>query len=259
MAYEIRPMSFGEILDTGFRLLRNHFAPLMSIAALAYVPMGLSSLATTYLTAAGGEPDPAAVLPVLSVILGAIVALAITFPVMLTAQTALIGDVYLGRPTGAGAALRRAWRIFLPTVGTSLLASLIVGGAMLLLILPGFYFILAYWLFWQVMVLENVFGMAALRRSRDLMRGNFVRAIGIMLVGAVLPSVVSGGATWLLGGLPLLQTVVSTAIQAAGVTYAYVTAVVFYFDIRCRKESFDLEHLARLVESRSAAPALPTA
>jgi hypothetical protein len=34
-------------------------------------------------------------------------------------------------------------------------------------------------------------------------------------------------------------------------------AVVLYFDLRCRKENFDLEHLAQLVEG-AAAPAHPT-
>ena len=33
--------------------------------------------------------------------------------------------------------------------------------------------------------------------------------------------------------------------------FMFATAVVLYFDIRCRLESFDLEHLARMVEGRA--------
>ena len=33
MGYEIRQMSFAEVLDTGFRLLRNHFGLLVGLAA----------------------------------------------------------------------------------------------------------------------------------------------------------------------------------------------------------------------------------
>jgi len=35
--------------------------------------------------------------------------------------------------------------------------------------------------------------------------------------------------------------------------------VVMYFDIRCRKEAFDLEHLASLVDARGAEAAATAA
>ena len=37
--------------------------------------------------------------------------------------------------------------------------------------------------------------------------------------------------------------------QAAANAFGTAALVVLYFDIRCRKEAFDLEHLARQVES----------
>jgi hypothetical protein len=260
MAYEIRPMSFGEILDTGFRLLRNHFSPLMSIAAVVYVPLTLlGQTFRGYAEPGAAAPGADAAFSILGMSAGVLLVLSIGYPLIATAMTFALGEAYLGRAPEAGAALRRAWRILLPVMGTQLLALLITFGGSMLFIIPGIYFLFAYWLSSQVVVLEGVFGMAALRRSRDLMVGNKLRAFGVMLVPTILATVVDGGATWALGSLPWIQAVVSAFIQAAGVAYLYAVDVVFYFDIRCRKEAFDLEHLARLVEQRAADPAAPPA
>ncbi|MGH7786731.1 MAG: hypothetical protein ACRERC_07680, partial [Candidatus Binatia bacterium] len=260
MAYEIRPMSFGEILDTGFRLLRNHFGPLMSIAAVVYVPLTLFGQGLeSYAAPGAAAPGADSLLSILGMVAGLLLLLFVGFPLMGAAMTFALGEAYLGRAPEAGVSLRRAWRIFLPLMGTQFLALLIMFGAGLFFIIPGIYFMLAYWLSSQVMVLEGTFGMAALRRSRDLMVGNKLRALGVMLVPTILSTVVDGGATWALGSLPWIQAVVSAVIQAAGIAYLLAVDVVFYFDIRCRKEAFDLEHLARLVEQRAADPAAPPA
>ena len=41
MRYEIRAMSAGEILDTGLRLVRTHFVPLVGISAIVNVPLSI--------------------------------------------------------------------------------------------------------------------------------------------------------------------------------------------------------------------------
>ena len=41
MAYEIRAMSFAEVLDTGFRLIRDHFALLVGIGLVLYAPLAV--------------------------------------------------------------------------------------------------------------------------------------------------------------------------------------------------------------------------
>jgi hypothetical protein len=44
---------------------------------------------------------------------------------------------------------------------------------------------------------------------------------------------------------------------AAGASYGSAVLTLLYFDIRCRREAFDLEHLARLVARETpAAPVL---
>jgi len=256
MAYEIRPMSVGEILDTGFRLLRNHFSLLVAISAIAYVPMGILQFGLA-LVGRGADPEQstAMLVPILIVVGLMALVIIVAFPLSATAMTMALGDLYVGRPTSVGKALGQSWSILLPVVGTGLLSSLLIGLAMLLFIIPGIYLIFAYWVSSQVMVLERVFGMAALNRSSELMTGNKGRGFVIGLVVVALVGVVSGGATWALSAFPILNAVASTIVGAATYAFLYAVNVVFYFDVRCRREAFDLEHLAQLVEQRGSGPA----
>src|SRR5438132_6496928 len=50
MGYEIRAMSFAEIMDTGFRIVRQHFGLIIGIAAALYVPIAILG--------ALGAPEP---------------------------------------------------------------------------------------------------------------------------------------------------------------------------------------------------------
>ncbi len=255
MSYEIREMSFGEILDMGFRLLRNHFVLLVGIAAVFYVPFGLvvNSLVDP---ATGAPPTPEQVLVL--IVLG-LVAFAVINPVVFAAITHALGESYLGRSTGIGDGLRVGFSILLPLVGTSLLAVLAELVGFVLLIIPGIYLALAFLVLQQVMVLERRFGFAALSRSHELMKGHKARGFGIMLVSYILVGVVTAGVGLLTAifPVPVVGTVVDALAQSVGYAFLSAVLVVLYFDIRCRKESFDLEHLASLVEEEATGAPAP--
>ena len=190
MAYEIRPMSVGEILDTGFRLLRNHFSLLVAISAIAYVPLGIVQFGLALIGRGADRSRPPRSSCRSLIVIGLMVlVIIVAFPLSATAMTMALGDLYVGRPTSVGKALRQSWSILLPVVGTNLLSSILIGLGMLFFIIPGIYLIFAYWLSPQVMVLERVFGMAALRRSSELMTDNKWRGFVIGLVVVALISV----------------------------------------------------------------------
>src|SRR5512147_2232582 len=115
-------MSAGEILDTGFRLLRNHFVPLVGIAAIVNVPL---AVVQTFV-AAEAPKSPEALSPArLGILVVALLGMAVLSPIVQTAITVMLGDVYLDRATSIGSAFRRALSILFPLIGTSLLAGLI--------------------------------------------------------------------------------------------------------------------------------------
>lgn len=251
MRYEIREMSFGEILDTGFQLLRNHFSLLVGMSLVLYAPVAVLSILMATSTQTGEAPSLAvAIFGMLPLGL----AILIVAPIVSAANTYAIGKLYLGERVEFRDAWQTAVSLMLPLVGTSLLSMFAVGVGLLLLIVPGIYLMLAFILLWQVMVLERVFGVASLRRSHELMKGNKGRALGILFISGVVVAVLSTALQLLFSVVPLLGPIGSAAAQAVGNVYTTAISVVLYFDIRCRKEAFDLEHLARLVQGRTAEP-----
>ena len=238
MGYAIRAMSFAEILGTGLRVVRDHARLLIGTAALLYVPMAVvDSLAYT---AAGTPSWPLWVTSaLLRMIVGPFVFCAITFAV---------GELYLGRATSAGPSLRAGLAIFGPMQATLLVYYALLGLAALLLLLPALYLFLTWALVWQVMLLEGRFGLAALRRSRELMEGNKLRGGGVILVSAMLAVVLGGVIDAAIGFIPLVGPVGRGLAEAVGVAYGSTVAVVLYFDVRVRREAFDLAHLAHDIE-----------
>ncbi len=247
MAYEIRELSFGEILDRGFRLVRDHVVLLGAPAAVIYVPMSLVLSMLTPETPTAPED----LMPV-AASFGVLFALSlVAVPVLWASITYAIGESYLGREVTIGEALHAGVDVFLPLIGTWILAYLAILGGFLLLIIPGIYLTLAFLLVMQVMVLERRFGVRALGRSRELMGGHMLRGFGILLVGALIVSLLTSGIELGVGWIPVIGPIATGLAQALGFAYTSTLGVLLYFDIRCRKEAFDLEHLSRLVEARS--------
>ena len=245
MSYQIKAMSFAEMLDAAFRIVRDHFVTLVGLSAAIHIPLAFLS--------AGIQPEPGSV-DWRAAALAFIVSLAAA-PIVSAALTHAVGEIYLGRPVSIGASLRAALSIVLPLAGTMLLIYLGILVGLILLVIPAIYFGVRWTLSWPVMVVERRFGTGAMRRSWDLMRGNMWRALGILVLGGIIVGVLSTTLGLVGGLLPGLGTLVGGIAQSIGLAYSSVVLVLLYFDIRCRKESFDLEHLARLVEASGPSPA----
>jgi len=241
--YEIRTMSFGEILDMGFRILKNHFVLLVGLGAIVTVPPNVVS---NYLTGGNEVPDP---FTLLAGMLPLLLALMILQPIIMAAITHAISESYLSKSVTFGGALRFALTIVLPLLGTWILAWLIIMVGLVFLLIPGLFLLLMFLLLTPVMVTEGVFGFAAMERSWNLMKGNLLRALGLLIVTTILTAALTAGMEMLANVLPVIGSVVAGIAQAAANAFGTAALVVLYFDIRCRKEAFDLEHLASQVES----------
>lgn len=252
MQYEIRAMSFGEILDTGLRIVRNHFVLLVGISAAVNVPMALLQdfLPRQVGPGSTGATTAAAVLFLLSLL--------VISPVVQVAITFVIGELYQGRQTTLGHAFREALRILLPLLGTWLLSGLMLLGGLLLLVIPGVWVILGLAALSPVMVLERRFGTAAIRRSLDLMKGNRLRALGIYLLVGILTGVLAFTFSLAAAVFPLGGAIASGLATSAGSALGIAVVVVLYFEIRCRKEAFEIEHLARIVQASAGPTPHPT-
>ena len=254
---ELRPLSTGEILDNAFGVYRRHFAPLAIIVlVVSAVPAGME----LYVQASGGilvHPGLWGVARLLNVILSAIGTAAAVF---------IVSDSYLGRPVGAWDALARAMPFLVRLIILPILTTLVVLFGFLLLVIPGVIFLAAFMVSTQALVLEEGRGpIEAMGRSWQLTKRYRWKVLALVMVTAIIvaiPSFASGiivaflapgaGALTEPGSLPIgwyLAMVTGAVAQLLLYPLMYSVLTVTYYDLRVRKEGFDLDVLAQALES----------
>lgn len=269
-------MTSTEILDGAFRLYRNNFSTFLGILAIAYVPIIVLMLVATSVLLSGieaGEVQPEADrLPpevIALMVVGGIGALLyglIAMPLATGALTRAVGARYLNEPTSIGDAYGHVLRIFGRYLGTTLLSGLVIALGFPFCLVPGFIFMTWFFASAPVCVLEGLGGTRAMGRSRDLVRGHGGRVFGFLFLMIILQNVVAApvnfGAEFLskmfISSL-VVQNLVSTSVQQVFnliiTPFFSVVVILLYYDLRIRKEAFDLEVLAK--NMGKAAPALP--
>jgi hypothetical protein len=251
----LRPLTAGEILDVSFLLYRQHFT---ALAAVALVCSGLPGLLRIYIEAAGG---PFAQLPlmllysVLAVVLGAIGTAATVY---------IVSESYLGRPLGAADALARAMPLLWRLVVCSILLMLVLLSGFVLLVFPAVILACGLLVAVPAIVLEpGQTPTGALGRSWSLTRGARLRMLGLLVTLVILVYVVpfisvTGIAALLLSAVDftgdqpspgaLFAVALVGVVQMLVYPLFYCVLTVAYYDLRVRKEGFDLEMLASTLQ-----------
>lgn len=246
----LRPLSVGEILDVSFTLYRRHFATLGTIALLC---SGLPVLLSLYIEASGG------VLYNLPLTLMHYIIFTVLSSIATAATVFVVSESYLGRPLPARQALRRATPLITRLILCSLLFAIVVGFGFVFFIVPGVVLLCGLLLSFPSLVLEpGNSPTGALSRSWSLTRGSRWRMFGLLVtmalllyvplvgLGAVAAVVLPGG---LLGVAPgMLTLAVVGVVQILLYPLFYCVLTVAYYDLRVRKEGFDLEVLASTLQ-----------
>jgi hypothetical protein len=237
-AQALRPRTGAEILDAAVPLLRRSYASCLAVwlahrviydaAYRAY--FSVWPLWVRYVVGTAWAAVPYAVLLVLS------------------------ADAYLGRPVRIDRALVRvARRLGALYVAFVLRWALVLFGV-LCLVVPG----LLYWgmsfAAIPAVILEDCPPLRAIGRSQQLARGELGRIIWVLGITVVLGYAVLWGET--LGyrlaitahllNRPVGQAVF-TVVTSLFSPFVPAVVVVLYYDLRIRKEGFDLELMARSV------------
>jgi glycerophosphoryl diester phosphodiesterase family protein len=266
-APRLRPLRVGEVLDVAIKIYRHHFATLVRVVLVIVVPTqvlsaivristiqdprlaGQSSFSGTggtlhqdtgiYL--AGG-----AIILVLGLISG---------PLTNGAGMKAVADGYLGGHSDWRDSLRFAFKRLLPLMWLAVLTGVLLTLATICLIVPGVYFFFAWSVAVPVLMVENQRGFGALSRSAKLVKGRWWPTAGALVLSYVFISIVGAVVGGLLTAVALSgNTSVATAsivvaiasIVSTTLTKPFQVAVtaVIYFDLRVRKEGFDLQLLA---------------
>jgi hypothetical protein len=274
----LRPLRFGEIIDQAVNLFRRLFVPLVMVQIICtgmLVPLQL------YLAASGRQLSALYLLAlllnvVLSALASAAVALLISESYLgrsLGAASALklavpkiwrvvllslaIGLVLILAALPALLAFGAGASMMMPASGAvasdlPMAAGLVLGGLVLLLLPVAVFAGLA--VSTPALVLEDLQTGAALRRSWTLTRGARLRTIGLLLVTSLLIMIPFMGIGMIGGvfagrdGPSAASGVIFTVLTLAAVFVLaplfYCVMTLLYYDLRVRKEAFDLQMLA---------------
>jgi len=189
MRFPIGAMSVGDILDRALKVLMARLPAIYLINLAVLAPMILVQVLAPKIGEVVGSMNPgggAMAIAVVGTSALVLILLLVLQPIGTAAILHVISEEFAGRHVSAGNALRFALTRFLPLLGTSLLAGLIIGVGFLLLIIPGIIFLIWYAFVGQVVVVEGLSGNDALSRSKALTAGYRWRIFGLLFIFGII-------------------------------------------------------------------------
>jgi hypothetical protein len=222
----LRARSVGEILDLAFQLYRSRWKQMATATGILVLPLLVLEVLA-----------PLDLLPVLNM-LSNLVFLAASAAVVVIAS-----EAYLGRDVAAADAVRAAGRRFFSIWGAAIIQGILIVFGLFLLIIPGIIAMAVTFAMQQAIMIEGETAGDAFTRSRELARGHFVH---ILLTGVLAFFIVFFGmmgigfAIGLAVQNPRLSMLLTNVALVAINPLAAVVSTVLYYDLRIRKEAFDV-------------------
>lgn len=246
-------MTTGVLLDRAFRLYTGNFALMLGIAAAAYVPFYLIMLVIESSIGGHMPSQIGGLWTLIFQLVFMILWASIAFPIATGATTFAISERYLGNDATIGDALRRGLSHFWPLSIAQITATIRVVFGFFLLVIPGILWMLSYSLIVPVILIEGSKAMPSLRRSRDLIKGYRGKAFCIVLVVNLLQLVLLGGVNLIAGIFfsaetnsgSILSSALNNLLSIFLTPLGIIATILLYYDMRIRKEGFDLEILSR--------------
>jgi hypothetical protein len=285
------PMSVGRIFDRAFAIYRNNFLRFVTIVAIIEVPLTLLSIATSSWTetkaarhqtffermratqentrSGAGRDTTDDETPSLLGLVGKVCTTLLTLVGVMLCQAALIKSVsetYLGHEITVGQAYRFALPKALTLIAATICVGLVTGLGLILLIIPGVIFSLWFFLTAPAIVVENRSAGNGMSRSRALVAGNLGKVLSVGLL-SILISVIISILFLLLGRMVRTMLPADSAMLRSFLDYFDATvsriltmpigataSILLYYDLRIRKEGFDLQMLAQSMTAGQGEP-----
>jgi hypothetical protein len=276
---DLRPMSLGEVLDRTFTIYRQNFLLFAGIMALPSLVILLFEFAA--LLAGGSKLNRASPADLSAGVIGGAITGVLFFAAVWMvlfgiAQAATIwavSELYLGRAASVREAYlnskSRVWTVILVTIMVAV-ATIVVGGFFFfLLFTPGIYLACRLALSVSVAIVEKESAVTSMERSIELTKGNFWQIFLLLLLVGVLSYTVS-----MVLQLPVFFAAISAAmarrpVSASVSIYQYIAGFIsqtlvgpigtisvalMYYNLRVRKEGFDIQHLMNSLNSSAPRP-----
>lgn len=253
-AMDLRPLSVGEILDRTFSLYRRYFLLFIGIAGIPRLLVLALQLPRIWLSQDATRLSATTLTGALfSVVLAVVSVVAYLFSQ--GGSVIAISEIYLGRSITTGEALNRVRGHLGFLFGVVMLNGLAVLGGAILLIIPGIYVFCRLLVCVPAALIEERGPRDSLTRSWELTRDFAGRSFLIALLyaiiaiaaGALLVSPFNFGMLLSLknpSSLRIWLALTSLSAQIATILtqpILLIATAIFYYDLRVRKEAFDLQ------------------
>ena len=290
MAHEapaLRPMGVSDLFDETTKIYRRHFGQLIGIAVFMQAPLLLFLLAAgamgasaAFARAATQQPNPAVLAGFFGLMGLGFLLMIVSYPVGTSAMIWAVSEARFGRRLSVGEAIRRGFRRYWPVFGLGMVYGISLGLMWITIIgIPfAIYFSVAWGVSYACLLLDGTSVFGSLSRSRALVRGLWWRTLGIALLFWLFQSVVAfiisfpfGVVVGLVGALLRTDAAAQPALavvnalgqmigQVLPLPILYIGWVLYYYDLRVRKEGLDLamraEQLATPVMTQEPGPAV---
>lgn len=257
----LRPMTLGQVLDTTFSLYKRNFWLFVGITSIPFLAVLILQVGAAALQLSRPSPQPASPALASGAIVGGIVFLLVYFLLAGAAQAATIfavSDLYLGRAATVRGSFRKVGGKAFRVILVLLLVGLTVGVGFLLLIIPGIILFCRTAVAVPASMLEDTKAVGSIERSMQLTKGFAMQIFLIFLLVWVLsyiallifqvPFAYLQGATaqarqTLVFGMLALQHLSSFLSNVLVGPIGTIAFSLMYYNLRVRKEAFDIQHL----------------
>jgi len=241
----LRPRSSTELVDAAFQVYRRDPMQFMLPTAAVYIPWLVVRLVFD-LGVSGQLPSSGQLIAMLA--LGSLV-----YTIVSGAVTVVASDVYLGRAPDTARAFRAVLARAVPLLVASIVTFVLVGVASVFFLFPALYPLARFFAVRQAVMLEGASAPAALSRSSVLSVGVKRHVLNTVLLVLLLALAVSAGVAMVLSLIPsrVVINLIGTALNIVIYPFFGITETLLYYDVRIRKEGFDVEFLANAAGVRA--------
>jgi hypothetical protein len=259
-APRLRAMRVGELLDTSIKLYRENWKLFMGIVAFVFVPIQFvesfltREVAVSPFSSSDRLPTDSQLNSglLITAIFGLVIFLFV-LPFLTAAIARATSEVYLGSSPTVGDIYRFALSMTPAVLWATFLVFMTTVLGLVAFLIPGFIFFVRFSFTPSIVAIEGRRGTRAMRRSWELSKGFFWKIFGTVflagimtgLVGGILqiPLSVAGAAIGPSGWI--LNAIGGSAASIVTRPFAGIVIVLVYFDMRIRKEGFDLALMAQ--------------
>jgi hypothetical protein len=265
---DLRPLSLGEILDRTFSLYRSHFLLFLGITGIPQILILAVQLPQMALEQYYPQSFMLSSLTGVAFIVGLLIVAVVAYLFSQGGTVLAVSEIYLGRSITITEALQRVRGNLGFLFGVAILNFLAIMGATILLVIPGIYVGCRLLVCVPAALIEERGPRDSLNRSWELTSSFAGRAFMIFLLYIAIAFAANllfvspfslGMATALKNPAILWFWVVLTQLgsRAAAILtqpILLIATAIFYYDLRVRKEAFDLQFMMNPGASPSAGP-----